>query len=88
MYQLFRNIYQVRVLPKEINFFQKKMLILIQCDIQEIVMHLSCLKFVPNIIMLLVLKETIELWMRNSGGRTHRAQCRIFREINFTKFFS
>ena len=75
IYQLFRNIYQVRVLPKEINFFQKKMLILIQCDIQEIVMHLRRLEFVPNIIMLLVLKETIKLWMRNSGGRRHRAQC-------------
>ena len=70
MYKLFRNIYQVKSFAKGENFFQKKLLILIQCDIQEIVMHLRRLKFVPNIIML-VLKETIKLWMRNSGGKRH-----------------
>ena len=58
------------------------MLILIQCDIQEIVMHLCRLKFVPNIIMLLVLKETIKLWMRNSGGRAHRAKIFFVKSIS------
>ena len=51
-------------------------------DIQEIVMHLRRLEFVPNIIMLLVLKETIKLWMRNSGGRTHRAKILFVKSIS------
>ena len=50
-------------------------------DIQEIVMHLRRLEFVPNIIML-VLKETIKLWMRNSGGRTHRAKILFVKSIS------